>query len=46
MGSEREGTDRKPYVQPRVLFTEKMQARAVSCASGTDAQCGAGPINS
>ena len=37
---------RKEYVAPRILYTEKMQARAVGCLRGTDAQCGAGPIQS
>jgi hypothetical protein len=41
-----ESIARKAYASPRVLYTEKIEARAVSCAAATDAQCGAGPIDS
>ena len=35
-----------PYEPPRILYTEKMEARAVSCANGDDYTCGSGPIQS
>lgn len=37
---------RKDYTAPRVLETHKIEGRGVACAAATDAQCGAGPINS
>jgi len=37
---------KKPYERPRVLYTEKIEGRAVACVCGNDAQCGAGPIQS
>ncbi|HET9299264.1 MAG TPA: hypothetical protein VFO11_04920 [Candidatus Polarisedimenticolaceae bacterium] len=46
MAKETEKSDRKAYVPPRVLYTEIIQGRGVTCAAATDAQCGAGPINS
>ena len=47
MSQESQGpAARKEYFPPRVLGTEKIEARAVSCAAATDARCGAGPIDS
>ena len=37
---------KKSYERPAILHTEKLEARAVSCTKATDAQCGAGPIQS
>ncbi len=37
---------KKPYAPPRVLETHKIEGRGVACTAATDAQCGAGPINS
>ena len=37
---------RKEYFPPKVVFTEKIEARAVACAKGTDETCGAGPLQS
>jgi len=37
---------RKEYFPPRIVHTEKIETRAVACALGNDAQCGAGPIQS
>jgi hypothetical protein len=38
----------KSYEQPRVIFAEKVEARAVICAkaSASDPACVAGPIQS
>lgn len=46
MAKASEGTERKEYFPPRVVHTEKIETRAVTCAQATDAQCGAGPIQS
>jgi hypothetical protein len=37
---------KKTYERPAIIHTEKLEARAVQCAKSTDAQCGAGPIQS
>jgi hypothetical protein len=37
---------KKVYERPAIVHTEKLEARAVACAKATDAQCGAGPIQS
>ncbi len=36
----------KKYDRPAIVHTEKLEARAVSCAKADDANCGAGPIQS
>ncbi len=38
----------KAYEKPRVIFAEKVEARAVGCAraSASDPGCAAGPIQS
>ena len=36
--------EKKPYVAPRVLYTEIIQGRAVACSKSDDAACGAGPL--
>jgi len=39
---------KKPYEKPRVIYSENMEARAVSCAKATSAEtpCEAGPVTS
>ena len=37
---------KKTYEKPAVIHTEKLEARAVSCAKADDALCGGGPIQS
>jgi hypothetical protein len=37
---------KKPYETPRVVHTEKLEARAVVCSKSDDAQCAQGPIQS
>ena len=36
----------KAYEKPRVIFAEKVEARAVGCAKADAATCSAGPIQS
>ncbi len=36
----------KAYEKPRVIFAEKVEARAVTCAKATDTACAAGPVQS
>jgi hypothetical protein len=43
MASEKE---RKEYFPPRIVHTERIETRAVTCAKSDDASCGAGPIKS
>ena len=37
---------KKPYERPRVVHTEKLEGRAVSCTKGDESACGAGPLQS
>ncbi len=37
---------KKIYERPAVVHTEKLEARAVSCAKENDANCGSGPVQS
>jgi len=37
---------RKEYASPRVVHTETLEARAVSCTKSNDSACGSGPIQS
>jgi hypothetical protein len=37
---------KKPYQKPRIIYSEKMEARAVSCAKADTAGCAAGPVTS
>jgi len=37
---------KKTYVRPAIIHTEKLEARAVSCARVDEASCGVGPIQS
>ena len=37
---------RKEYFPPKLVHTEKIEIRAVTCAMANDAQCGSGPIQS
>jgi len=37
---------KKTYERPAIIHTEKLEARAVSCAKADDAGCGAAPIQS
>jgi hypothetical protein len=39
-------SDKKEYFPPKIVHTETMTARAVSCAKADDASCGAGPLQS
>jgi len=38
--------EKKVYYPPKIVHSEKMTARAVTCAKADDASCGAGPIQS
>lgn len=37
---------KQPYEPPRILGTEKMEARAITCVQSDDVVCNAGPIQS
>ena len=37
---------KKPYESPRILHTEKLEARAVVCSKADDLACASGPIQS
>lgn len=37
---------KKPYEKPRIIYSEKMEARAVACAKADAATCSTGPITS
>ncbi len=37
---------KKIYEKPAIVHTEKLEARAVTCAKSDDTTCGAGPIMS
>lgn len=37
---------KKPYEKPEVLFVEKIETRAVTCAQGDATACAEGPIQS
>jgi hypothetical protein len=37
---------KKPYEKPAIIHTEKLEARAVTCAKNDVASCNAGPITS
>lgn len=37
---------KKTYERPAIVHTEKLEARAVTCAKESDATCSAGPIQS
>jgi hypothetical protein len=37
---------KKDYSPPRIVHTEKVNARAVSCAATDPGACGAGPMQS
>ena len=37
---------KKQYISPRIVHTEKLEARASVCARSDEASCGAGPIES
>lgn len=37
---------KKAYEKPRVIYAEKVEARAVGCAKADAASCEAGPIQS
>ena len=38
--------ERKEYFPPKIVHTEKIETRAVSCAMASDGACSAGPIQS
>jgi hypothetical protein len=45
--ADKEGSSaRKEYFPPRIVHTEKIEARAVVCSMANDFQCGSGPIQS
>jgi hypothetical protein len=47
VGNIKEGlVNKKTYEKPAVVHTEKLEARAISCAKENDANCAAGPIQS
>ena len=46
MGDNDTRPQRKEYLQPKIIHTEKIEARAVSCFKGTDAVCAGGPLQS
>ena len=46
MSKRDETSEKKEYSSPRIIHTEKIEARAVACVRSTDVTCGAGPINS
>ncbi len=37
---------KKTYEKPAIIHTEKIEARAVSCAKSDGTTCGAGPLQS
>jgi hypothetical protein len=37
---------KKTYERPAIVHTEKLEARATTCAKNNDINCGSGPINS
>ena len=37
---------KKTYEKPAIVHSEKIEARAVTCAKGDDSSCGGGPIQS
>ena len=38
---------KRTYERPAIIYTQKLEGRAVACAKGNDTQCGtAGPIQS
>jgi hypothetical protein len=39
-------SDKREYFPPKVVHTEKLTARAVTCSKSDDATCGSGPIQS
>lgn len=41
-----ESSMKKAYEKPRVVYAEKVEARAVGCAKADAASCEAGPIQS
>jgi hypothetical protein len=46
MATKEGSSKRKEYFPPRIVHTEKIEARAVVCSMSNDATCGAGPIQS
>jgi hypothetical protein len=46
MAGKADDETRKEYFPPKIIHTEKIEARAVACAQADDATCGAGPIQS
>ena len=37
---------KKTYERPAIIHTEKLEARAVTCAKAAEGTCGVGPIQS
>jgi len=37
---------KKTYEKPAIVHSEKIEARAVTCAKAEDSSCGGGPIQS
>lgn len=37
---------KKTYERPMIIHTEKLEARAVTCAKADDTACSAGPVQS
>jgi hypothetical protein len=46
MADQKDGGGKKEYFPPKVVHTEKMEARAVTCALADAATCNGGPIQS
>jgi hypothetical protein len=46
MAEKTTNDSRKEYFPPKIIHTEKIETRAVTCAMADDATCGAGPIQS
>jgi hypothetical protein len=39
-------TEKKEYFPPKVVHTETMTARAVTCSKADEGSCGVGPLQS
>jgi hypothetical protein len=46
MASQIATEQRREYFPPKIVHTEKMEARAAVCVQSDEATCGAGPIQS
>ncbi len=46
MAERTEAKAKKEYFSPKIVHTEKIEARAVTCLMANDATCTPGPIQS